>query len=201
MNTASPKRRAILDAAKRAFLDHGYSGASMEAIAEAAPVSKPTLYSHFGGKQELFAAVISGECETLLNTLARAQTEHLAAADGVKAIARAFVDLLYADEALRLYRLIIAERTQFPELGVLAYRSGPEPVLRLLAAYLGELAAGRALTIPDVDASSKMLLGMLQNDAHLRCLFGLQSGLSEEEKTRLIDAAVALFLRGHAYRP
>ena len=57
----NPKRQAILDAAKRAFIDHGYSGASMEAIAEAAPVSKPTLYTHFKGKQELFAAVIASD--------------------------------------------------------------------------------------------------------------------------------------------
>ena len=31
-------------------------------IAEAAPVSKPTLYNHFKGKQELFAAVIASQC-------------------------------------------------------------------------------------------------------------------------------------------
>ena len=57
-NPNNPKRQAILNAAKRVFIAHGYSGTSMEAIAEAAPVSKPTLYNHFKGKQELFAAVI-----------------------------------------------------------------------------------------------------------------------------------------------
>ncbi|MGZ8095684.1 MAG: TetR/AcrR family transcriptional regulator, partial [Methylosarcina sp.] len=98
--TPKSKRQAILDAAKRAFLAHGYSGASMEAIAEAAPVSKPTLYSHFNGKQELFAAVIAGQCESLLLTLARSQTELTDPAIGLKTIARAFVDLIYADEAL-----------------------------------------------------------------------------------------------------
>ncbi len=35
----NPKRQAILEAARRLFLAHGYGGASMEAIAEAAPVS------------------------------------------------------------------------------------------------------------------------------------------------------------------
>jgi len=200
MSTApNPKRTAILDAAKRAFLAHGYSGASMEAIAEAAPVSKPTLYSHFKGKQELFAAVIAGQCEDLLGTLSRVQTEPRDPAAGLKAIASAFVDLVYTDEALNLYRLTIAEQQHFPELGALVYRSGPEPVLRLLSSYLGELEAGGALRIPDVDTSSRLLLGMLKGDEHFRCLLGLQPGLSGTEKERLIDAAVSLFLKGHGH--
>lgn len=200
MNTVSnPKRQAILDAAKRAFLAHGYSGASMEAIAEAAPVSKPTLYSHFKGKQELFAAVIRDQCEALLSTLSSAQTEHLDPIAGMKAIVHAFVDLIYADEALKLYRLIIAEQQNFPELGALVYRSGPEPVLKLLSSYLTKLDAHQVLRIPDVDTSSKLLLGMLKGDEHFRCLLGLQSGLSQVEKERIIDAAVSLFLKGHGY--
>ncbi|MGX2039843.1 TetR/AcrR family transcriptional regulator [Methylocaldum sp. MU1018] len=196
---SNPKRKAILDAAKRAFLANGYSATSMEAIAEAAPVSKPTLYSHFHSKQELFAAVIGGQCDALLSTLSRVKTEQLGPVAGLKAIAGAFVDLIYANEALDLYRLIIAEQQNFPELGELVYRSGPEPVLKLLSAYLGELDGRAALRILDVNASSRLLLGMLQGDEHLRCLLGLQPGLSDAEKEHLIDAAVSLFLKGHGY--
>ncbi len=195
----NPKRQAILDGAKRAFLAHGYSGVSMEAIAEAAPVSKPTLYNHFKGKQELFAAVIGHQCETVLGTLCQAQTQRRDPASGLKSIAGAFVELLYSKEALSLYRLIIAEQQNFPELGALVYRSGPEPVLKQLCAYLGELNARDALRIPDVDSSSRLFLGMLKGDEHLRCLLGLQSGLSATEKEHLIDAAISLFLKGHAH--
>jgi TetR/AcrR family transcriptional repressor of mexJK operon len=197
--TPKSKRQAILDAAKQAFLAHGYSGASMEAIAEAAPVSKPTLYSHFNGKQELFAAVIAGQCESLLLTLARSQTELADPAIGLKAIARAFVDLIYADEALNLYRLIISEQQNFPELGVLVYQSGPEPLLKKLSSYLAELAASGALKISDVATSSRLFLSMLKGDEHLRCLLGMQDGLNDAEKEDMIDAAVILFLKGHGY--
>lgn len=195
---STSKRQAILTAAKNAFLTHGYSGASMEAIAETAPVSKPTLYNHFRGKQELFAAVISGECEALLSTLCSAQTELRNPEAGLKAIANAFVDLVYADEALQLYRLIIAEQQNFPELGELLYQSGPERVIRQLSSYLHELHARTVLHIPDVTTSSRLFLGMLKGDEHFRCLLGLQQGLSTAEKHRLIDAAVSLFLRGHS---
>lgn len=199
IKSGSPKREAILAAARRAFLVNGYSGVSMEAIAEAAPVSKPTLYSHFRGKQELFAAMIAEQCADLLNTLSRVQTEQLDPVAGLKAIAGAFVDLIYAHEALQLYRLLIAEQQHFPELGELVYRSGPEPVLTLLSSYLTKLDRRGALRVPDVDTSSRLLVGMLKGDDHFRCLLGLQPGLSEQEKGRLVDAAVSLFLRGHGH--
>lgn len=195
----SSKRQAILHAAKRAFLAHGYSGASMEAIAEAAPVSKPTLYNHFRGKQELFAAVISGQCHTLLNTLSQAKAEFQDPPASLKVIAGAFVDLIYGNESLNLYRLIIAEQRNFPELGELVYRSGPEPVLQQLASYLTELNACGVLRVPDVDSASRLFVGMLKGDSHFRCLLGLQSGLSDSEKRQLIDSAVSLFFRGYAH--
>lgn len=195
----NPKRQAILEAAKATFIAHGYSGSSMEAIAEAAPVSKPTLYTHFKGKQELFAAVIANQCETLLNTLSGVQAELHDPAAGLKAIAVAFVDMAYTDEALQLYRLIIAEQQHFPELGELVYRSGPESVLRQLASYLAELKARGILRIDDIETSSQLFFGMLKGDQHFRCLLGLQPGLTDAEKQHLIDAAVNLFLRGHGH--
>lgn len=197
--SSKSKRQAILEAAKRAFLAHGYSGASMESIAEAAPVSKPTLYSHFKGKQELFAAVIAGECETLLNTLARSQAEIREPAVALRTIARAFVDLIYAEDALNLYRLIISEQQNFPELGRQVYRTGPEAVLKQLSAYLAELSASGAVTIPDVAISSRLFLSMLKGDEHLRCLLGMQPGLNETEKEDMIHAAVSLFLNGYGH--
>lgn len=195
----NPKRQAILDAAKRAFIAHGYSGASMEAIAEAAPVSKPTLYNHFKGKQELFAAVIAEQCESLLNTLSGVQTGLSDPVAGLKAIAGAFVNLVYTNEAMQLYRLIIAEQQHFPELGELVYRSGPISVLLQLSSYLAELNARGILKVDDIETSSRLFFGMLKGDQHFRCLLGLQSGLSDEAKQRLIDAAVSLFLKGHGY--
>jgi TetR/AcrR family transcriptional repressor of mexJK operon len=193
------KRQAILVSARQAFLEQGYSGVSMEAIAEAAPVSKPTLYSHFHGKQELFSAVIAEQCESLLGTLASSLGGNRNPEEGLKTIARAFVDLIYAPESLKLYRLIISEQQHFPELGVQVYRSGPEPVLKQLSSYLADLAANGALQIADVGTSSRLFLSMLKGDEHLRCLLGLQDGLNDEDKEGMIDTAVSFFLKGHGY--
>lgn len=46
----------MLHAAIGEFAERGYAGASMQAIAEAVGVTKPVLYAHFAGKDELYLA-------------------------------------------------------------------------------------------------------------------------------------------------
>jgi len=50
-------REAILESAKQLFLDGGYAGTTVAAIAEAADVSVETIYKGFGGKAGLVRAI------------------------------------------------------------------------------------------------------------------------------------------------
>ncbi|TDC55289.1 TetR family transcriptional regulator [Actinomadura sp. KC345] len=52
-------RRRLLAEAVRAFTEHGYADARIEDIAHAAGFTKGAVYSNFGGKQELFGAVLA----------------------------------------------------------------------------------------------------------------------------------------------
>ena len=54
--TAEERREAVLDAALTEFGDHGFEGASTDAIARAAGISQPYLFRLFGTKKELFIA-------------------------------------------------------------------------------------------------------------------------------------------------
>lgn len=51
------RQEAVLEAAARMFVQHGFRKASMDEIAREAGVSKPTLYAYFADKDALFAAV------------------------------------------------------------------------------------------------------------------------------------------------
>jgi AcrR family transcriptional regulator len=66
-----PERRRplVLDAALRLFVDQGYRGTSMDAIAEAAGVTKPVLYDCYASKEALFAALLEREEERLLSSI------------------------------------------------------------------------------------------------------------------------------------
>lgn len=56
-------RAAILEAAAHEFDEHGYVGASMDAVAERAGLTKGALYFHFGSKRDLAGAVITEQHE------------------------------------------------------------------------------------------------------------------------------------------
>jgi AcrR family transcriptional regulator len=56
--TAEERREAVLGAALTEFGDHGFEGASTDAIARAAGISQPYLFRLFGTKRELFIASV-----------------------------------------------------------------------------------------------------------------------------------------------
>jgi len=59
------KRRRILEAARGLVLRNGLRGTTMEAIARAAEIAKPTLYAHFPDKDAVFAGIV----DTLMGEL------------------------------------------------------------------------------------------------------------------------------------
>lgn len=59
MTSTTGKREAILGAAQALFLKHGLRGTSMEAIARAAGIAKPTLYAYFPDKPAIFSALLA----------------------------------------------------------------------------------------------------------------------------------------------
>jgi AcrR family transcriptional regulator len=56
-------REAVLHAARRVFLDKGYAGATLEAIAEEAGFSKGVMYSQFESKADLFLTLLERRIE------------------------------------------------------------------------------------------------------------------------------------------
>jgi AcrR family transcriptional regulator len=51
------------------FVARGYHAAAMDEIAERAGVSKPVLYQHFPGKQELYLALLDESVEQLIEAV------------------------------------------------------------------------------------------------------------------------------------
>ena len=47
-----------LDAALGVFLEHGYEGSSLDDLTKALGINRPSLYSAFGNKEELFVTVL-----------------------------------------------------------------------------------------------------------------------------------------------
>lgn len=103
-----PERRRpmVLDAAFELFLEGGYEGTSMEAVARAVGVTKPVVYACYPSKDELFKALLRREEERVLAEIAAALP---AAADGdlEAVLTEGLIAFLRAVEASpRAYRVI-----------------------------------------------------------------------------------------------
>jgi AcrR family transcriptional regulator len=71
-----PERRRpmVLDAAFELFMERGYEGTSMAAIADAAGVTKPVVYACFPSKEKLFGTLLRREEERVLQQITSALT-------------------------------------------------------------------------------------------------------------------------------
>src|ERR1700754_1034598 len=81
-------REAVLDAAHQVFIQRGYAGASLEAIAEEAGFSKGVVYSQFGSKPDLFIALLERRIEDRAAHNERI-AEQLAGAEALRALVAA----------------------------------------------------------------------------------------------------------------
>ena len=69
---AARRRRQLLDVALERFAANGFHRTSMEEIADAAGVTKPVLYQHFGSKRELYLELLDDVGRRLMELIAGA---------------------------------------------------------------------------------------------------------------------------------
>jgi len=80
----------MLDAAERVFSAAGFHGASMDAIAAEAGISKPMVYNYFGSKEGIYLAYLERAGRDLLNRMLEADVPGGTLAERLAAGAGAF---------------------------------------------------------------------------------------------------------------
>lgn len=133
---ATDKAGAILAGALQEFISGGYAAASMDRIAAAAGVSKPTLYSYFRDKEGLFTALIQritqGRSQRASEKVEQLLQQPLR--DGLKQLAMDMPNRRSGPQPLFvLVRLIVGESGRFPVLAQAFVRNAEKPVLDHLA--------------------------------------------------------------------
>ncbi|MDH2433728.1 TetR/AcrR family transcriptional regulator [Pokkaliibacter sp. MBI-7] len=196
LSRSEEKRQRILETAMELFCSQGFVNTSMDAIAREADVSKQTIYSHFGSKDDLFVAAIRAKCqqanlsEDMFNQQESVEVQ-------LQRFARSFSELVLSDDAIRVLRTCISSADQQPHLGHLLFNEGPLNVIRLLTQYL-QLVAGRGeLAISDPYEAAVQLLMMLMGEGHLRRKLGLPYDAQSAAHHAYLRNSVALFLRGY----
>jgi AcrR family transcriptional regulator len=191
----------ILDAAAKVFLERGFSGASVDEIAEVARAGKPTIYARFPGKEALFVAVI--ERLVLRNSGLEAEAVSAAGAsieERLAAIATVILTAALVPEGIGLVRVAVAEARRFPHVatsvGRMVRERNIQPVSLLLAEFAGS-ARGRGLIAlaPDrLAATALRFLNLAVLPLLLRALFGEDLAVLRAEIGPHVADTVPFFL-------
>jgi TetR/AcrR family transcriptional repressor of mexJK operon len=193
------RERAILDAALKVFAAQGYTGASMDAVAAEAGVTKPTLYSYFPSKESLFQAMMLGKRDAMLDVFEHPSDQGMVA--DLLVFAWAYADTVMRPEMLSLARLIIGEVQRFPEIGRAYQASGPDHLLRGIMRYLeGQRRAGR-LEFEDTELAAQDLWGLILSAPRTQALYMPDALPDRATLERYITNGLRVFLKAYSTAP
>lgn len=190
----------LLEVAANLFMERGFDGTSIDAVAEAAGVSKPTVYARYHDKRDLFAAVLRGRIARWLAPLsaaAEAQANEIKP-KGIRTtlheLSRQMISQCLMPEAATLQRILSAQAVHFPELAKLAHEEGWLRAVRGVATLLRQFAARDEIRVADPELAAELFLNLVVGHSKRLALYGLPIDPKTEERHR--HAGVELFLSG-----
>ena len=142
------KSETLMGVATDFFVEHGFSGSTIEAIAQAANMGKQAIYTRFTDKESLFDAVIQ-RLKAKAVFLQLPPNDDDKVAEGLPRRLRAIFADAASPDAMTVSKLAMRQGHQFPELALLLVEGTLERYTRPLAAYLD--ARERAGELRDID--------------------------------------------------
>lgn len=197
LSRSEQKRAQVLEAAIELFCDKGYPHTSMEEVAKLANVSKQTVYSHFGSKDELFVAsiesrcVFHGESESVLIDPLNPEEELIA-------YAQMFSSIVLSQEALTVFRACIANLDSHPQLSDMYFQAGPMHTIEILSDYLQKMEKTGCYQFDNTRDCAVRLCMMLLGEMRLKLELGLATHALEPSRHGYMLGCIQMFLK--AYR-
>jgi AcrR family transcriptional regulator len=190
------RRSQILDAATEVFLENGYGGATIDLVVERAGASKATVYSFFGGKDGLFAAIVEERCERILSAFGDPEVVDSDVLSALAHIARRYMEVVMAPDVVGFYRLIIGEGVRFPELARTFHRLGPDRTNAHLAGMLSVWRERGLIRLDDPQLAAVQFFDSVSGDLHRRAMAGIIPKNVRTVIKRRVDNAVKVFWNG-----
>ena len=191
------KRQQILMAAMELFTRNGFEGTSVDDIAAAAGVSKQTVYSHFGSKENLFGLAISTKCKQSGISPDDFDLE-VPPERMLQEIAQRFMQLITSPEATRVHAVCTGSAETHPELGRIYFEQGPLQAVEAVARYLAAQDSAGTMSVENPQHAAWQFLCMLKAEDQMRTQFNI-GRMKEASLQAYADDCVAMFMR--AYKP
>ncbi|MFV1440293.1 MULTISPECIES: TetR/AcrR family transcriptional regulator [unclassified Phaeobacter] len=184
----------VLLGARDVFMAHGFEGASVDDIAREAGVSKATLYSYFPDKRLLFMEVARHGCARQADTAVSIGAGCCDPETALREAGHHVLSVILSEFGVKMFRICVAEADRFPDLGRRFYESGPATIRAQLREYLAEATARGELRIEDLDLAADQFAELCRADMFLRLLFNIDADIGDDERERVVEAAIKTFL-------
>ena len=188
------KRASVLYGASKVFIEEGYSQATMDRVAEAAGVSKRTVYKHFRSKQELFNVVVDGIWTRITAWSVEWMDPQGDPRVELRAFATEMLEQLLHPQVLPILRMAAAEFMQRPDFGREFYERTGSFGLEDLSVYLNEANREGCLTVPDAALAAAQFHALIKDPLLWPQMMGFQARPTEHESSEVIEQAITLFL-------
>jgi len=190
-------RTRILDAAFDVLRAHGYSATQTREIAARAKVSKRDIYSEFGSKDGIFAALIATRAERMRRPAMEPDVgSREAFAATLRRVGVAMLEQLYDPAVVSMFRLAIASAEDAPELARIMERNAFQPNQRAMGEMMSAAIQAGVLT-GEASALSARFFALLTGGAHVSILLGIAEPPKPRELARHSAEAADAFLRLH----
>lgn len=192
------RRDAILAVASTSFLEQGYAGTTMSAIAATIGGSKATLWSYFPSKEALFEAVLEQATTSFRQQLIPLLDPCGDPERTLTSFCLRFVEKVTNQRAIALQRLVYGEAGRSPEVGQIFNERGPRTTQRLVGAFMGSLMERGELRRGDPEQAARLLCILCMAGCHNQMLLGLLEAPTPEMIAADVHRAMETFLRAYA---
>jgi TetR/AcrR family transcriptional regulator len=194
------RRQQILEAALKVFSTRGFHKATIKDIAEAAgKISPGLIYWYFKDKHDLLLSIIRERAALFQLIEHPGQLMDLPPPEGLAAIARAYLRTTRQPATLALFRILLSEAIQFPQVGELFYTLAASRLFDLIVRYLQHQVDLGRLRPHDTQIAARSFLGMFVVHVLAREVFHQPEAIATSDE-HLIATAVDICLYGLAER-
>jgi TetR/AcrR family transcriptional repressor of mexJK operon len=193
---AERRQQRLIETAGVMFMKFGFDGTSMDAVAEAACISKRTLYARYRDKDELFSAVLRNLIDRWLVPINQFHSGKRDLEPMLMEIGRHLLTSALAPQVVSLHRIIVGESERRPEFGRLANAEGRQPAIRAIAAVFKSRRS--KLRVRDLEGAAEQFISLVVDSSLRLAAFGI--GPAPDEIEGRVRRAVDLFLHGACTR-
>ncbi|GLO61331.1 transcriptional regulator [Vibrio sp. MACH09] len=187
------KREAIVNAAKKAFVEHGVQGISMDKLSELAQVSKRTVYNHFATKEELVMHIMSDLWRRATTQIEREYSCLQPLQDQLVEILTAEAHMFSSQENIDLSRVAIGYFFYKPdalEREMAKFSSRETTLYKWLEAAVAD---GRLKPL-DFEFANSQLHNLIKGRCFWPLLINAKQRISDQEIDFVVSEAAAMFI-------